>query len=100
MVQPWRLTPDGPPAILLHGHPDRVIGIENPRLALRRAKARGAELSLVETGLGGHNTQVGAFFEGADSQGKPYFNLLTDMIRRGVMQKSRQRPLDFIAEVK
>jgi acetyl esterase/lipase len=82
LVQPWRLTAAGPPAVLLHGHPDRVIGLENPRLALRRAVARGADLQLVETGIGGHNTQVGTFFDGADSRGAPYFNLLTDLIER------------------
>lgn len=80
MVQPWRLLPDGPPCILLHGRADRVIGLENPRLAARRATARGAPLRLVETGVAGHNTQVAAFLDGQDAQGRPFFCHLTDLL--------------------
>ena len=82
IVQPWRLTSAGPPAPLLHGHTDRVIEPENPKLAQRRAMTRWADLHLVETGVGSHNTQVGVFFNEADGKCVVYFNLLTDLIDR------------------
>ncbi len=85
MVQPWRLLPDGPPCVMLHGSLDRVIGPENPRLAARRAQARGANLLLVETGIPGHNTQTTAFLDGTDAQGRPYFDHLTDLLEQVVL---------------
>lgn len=88
MVQPWRLVAGGPPAIMLHGHPDRVIGIENPRLALRRAKARGADLRLVETGTGGHNPQVAVFCNATDPEGAPYSDLLTRLIEHAIVARN------------
>lgn len=82
MVQPWRLAADGPPCVMLHGGTDRVIGPENPRLAARRALARGVDLQLIETGVAGHNTQIAAFLHGKDAQGRPFFNHLTDLLQQ------------------
>jgi len=86
MVQPWRLRPDGPPCVMLHGSLDRVIGPENPRLAAHRAQARGANLRLVETGIPGHNTQTAAFLDGTDAQGRPYFDHLTDLLEQAALR--------------
>ncbi|RUS65117.1 hypothetical protein EGN72_01350 [Pseudorhodobacter sp. E13] len=76
MVQPWRLRRAGPPCVMLHGQRDRVIGLENPALAARRATAQGIDLRLVDSGVAGHNTQVTALLEGRDAQGRPYFDHL------------------------
>lgn len=76
MVQPWRLRRAGPPCVMLHGLRDRVIGLENPALAARRAARQGIDLRLVETGVAGHNTQITAFLEGRDPRGTPYFTYL------------------------
>lgn len=82
MVQPWRLQPEGPPCVMLHGSRDRVIGPENPRLAARRAHAHGVDLQLIETGITGHNTQIAAFLDGTDAKGRPFFNHLTDLLHQ------------------
>jgi len=87
LVQPWRLTPAAPPVILLHGHPDRVIGVENPRLALRHAKRRGVDFQLIETGIGGHNPQVAAFFDATDPEGMPFFRHLNNLIARAIVAR-------------
>ncbi|WP_022705292.1 alpha/beta hydrolase [Pseudorhodobacter ferrugineus] len=80
MVQPWRLAPNGPPCVMLHGSKDRVIGPENPRFAAQRAQGQGADLHLIETGIEGHNPQISAFLNGVDAQGQPYFDLLTSLL--------------------
>ncbi len=82
MVQPWRLRPDGPPCVMLHGPRDRVIGLENPALAARRAAARGVDLTLINTGVAGHSTQITAFMEGRDAQGAAFFDTLLDLLAR------------------
>jgi acetyl esterase/lipase len=91
MVQPWRLTEGGPPCILLHGPRDRIIGLENARLAARRAKAVGAELRLVETAVKGHVSQVSVFFEKHDAKGQPYFDLLRGLVSRAIDAKIRAK---------
>lgn len=91
MVQPWRLAPDGPPCVMLHGSKDRVIGPENPRLAARRAHARAVDLQLIETGISGHTTQIAAFLDGTDAQGRPYFDHLSDLLQR-VTTKHKPAP--------
>ena len=80
MVQPWRLRRSGPPCVMLHGPRDRVIGLENAALAARRAARQGIDLRLIETGVVGHNTQVTAFLDARDPQGRPYFDHLLRLI--------------------
>lgn len=82
MVQPWRLAPNGPPCIMLHGSQDRVIGPENPRFAAQRAIGQGADLQLIETGIAGHNPQIAAFLQAVDAQGHPYFDHLIALLAR------------------
>lgn len=82
MVQPWRLSPDGPPAVMLHGSRDRIIGPENARLAAARARAAGAPLTLVETGIPGHAAQVAALFDAAGPDGLPLRRHLDDFCVR------------------
>lgn len=80
MVQPWAMRPLAPPCVLLHGRDDRVIDIANPRLAATIARRRGASLRVVESGVKGHNAQVGVFLNGTGPDGRPWLTLLTDLI--------------------
>ncbi|MEO0343734.1 MAG: alpha/beta hydrolase [Pseudomonadota bacterium] len=80
MVQPWRLSPKGPPSVLLHGYHDGVIGPGNAKLAARRAAKKGAPLRTIITPIKGHRPQVTAFLEGNDETGRPYLDLLRDLL--------------------
>ncbi len=74
MVQPWRLTPDAPPCLMLHSVEDKIIAPQNATLAARRAAATGAPLRLLTCGRRGHNATIRALLEDADETGKPYWD--------------------------
>ncbi len=74
MVQPWRLSQDGLPSLMVHGYKDRIIDPKNARFAARRAAAVLAPLEVVITDTRGHNPQVYLFIDGDDAQGQPWLN--------------------------
>jgi acetyl esterase/lipase len=80
MVQPWRLTPEGPPAVLMHGVHDGVISPHNARLLAKKAAAKDAPVTVVITDVKGHRQQVDAFLNGADPEGRPYLDLLRALL--------------------
>lgn len=82
LVQPWRLVEDGPPCLMIHGPNDRVIDISNPRLAAERAQQVGAPVTLLDTGVPGHNTQVDVVLDGKTADGVPYMQLVLDHFAR------------------
>lgn len=80
LAMPWRLAPGGPPCTLLHGSVDRIVPLADARLAARRARAAGATMRLVETGIRGHGPQVEALLTGRDAAGRPFLDLLFDAV--------------------
>lgn len=82
IVHPWRLEPDGPPCLMFHGPADPVIDIGNAQLGAARAQQIGAPVTLVDTGVEGHVTQVDEILDGSDSGGTPYMQLIIDQFAR------------------
>jgi len=80
MVQPWRLSQDGLPSLMLHGYKDRIINPRNARITARRAAAVLAPLEVVITDTRGHNTQIDLFIDGDDAQGQPWLNRARHMM--------------------
>ncbi|PKP84280.1 MAG: hypothetical protein CVT80_09065 [Alphaproteobacteria bacterium HGW-Alphaproteobacteria-2] len=83
MAEPWRLAPTGPPALMLHGPADRVVGPENAALAARMAEAAEAPLRLVVTGMPGHNAQLRALLEGRDAAGRFWAEIAAEHVMGG-----------------
>lgn len=81
-VQPWRLQADGPPCLLYHGLNDRVISIEDNDVGMLRAEQTGAPVTLVNTGVKGHATQVDTVLDGTDRNGVPYMQSVIDHFAR------------------
>ncbi|MBU2941998.1 hypothetical protein Q4525_08855 [Shimia thalassica] len=72
-VQPWRLTPHGPPCVLLNNDRDKIIRPENPRLTQRRARGVGAPVKSLWCDRKGHNAPFLALLEDRDpTAGRPY----------------------------
>jgi acetyl esterase/lipase len=82
MVQPWRLSPKGPPAVMMHGYFDGVISTQNARFVANRAAAKGAPLDVIITPVRGHRQQVDAFLNGRDETSEPYMDLLRNLITK------------------
>ena len=80
MVQPWCLSRAGPPCRLLHGTVDRIVPLQDVRMAQEIAVGRGADLELLQTGIAGHNTQLAALSDGKDATGRPWFDALVAML--------------------
>jgi predicted esterase len=82
MVQPWRLAPGTPPAMLLHATADRIVPPATALRAQRAAAAAGAPLTVACSGRRGHNAQTEAFLDAADPAGRPWFDrFLADLDR-------------------
>ncbi|WP_298299622.1 alpha/beta hydrolase [uncultured Litoreibacter sp.] len=82
IVQPWRLEEDGPACLLIHGPQDRVINISNARVGAQRAEGVQAPVTLIDTGVPGHATQVDAVLDGVDAQGQPIMQMVLDQFAR------------------
>lgn len=72
IVQPWRIEEDGPPCMMIHGPQDRIISIEDAQIGAMRAEQAGAPVTLIDTAVPGHATQVDVVLDGADAEGVPY----------------------------
>lgn len=81
-VQPWRLEEDGPPCMLFHGPNDRIIDIGNAQLGAARAQQIGAPVTLIDTRVKGHVTQVDEVLDGAHPDGTPYMQMVLDQFAR------------------
>ena len=82
LVQPWRLDAEGPPCLMIHGQRDRIIDISNPKIAAQRAETAGAPVTLLDTGVKGHSTQVDVVLDGDTPEGVPYMQLVLDHFAR------------------
>lgn len=82
IVQPWRLEEDGPSCMMVHGPRDRVIDIKDAELGALRAEQAGAPISLIDTGVPGHATQVDVVLDGSDANGQTYMQLVLDQFAR------------------
>jgi acetyl esterase/lipase len=80
MVQPWRLTGDGPPLVMMHGCHDGVISPENIATLALKARAKAAPVFTHITPVRGHRAQVEAFLDGTDPDGYPYLDLLRSLL--------------------
>ncbi|MEF3045600.1 alpha/beta hydrolase [Pseudotabrizicola sp. L79] len=89
MVQPWCLRAGGPDCVMLHGSRDRIIPLQDARLAAERAARVGARLTLVESGEAGHVRQLELLLSGQRADGRPWMGLLLDLVA-----KSAGLPLD------
>ena len=82
IVQPWRLEEEGPPCLMLHGPRDRVINISDAKIGAMRAEQIGAPVTLMNTGVPGHNSQVDAVLDGKTEHEEPYMQLVLDQFAR------------------
>lgn len=89
MAEPWRLASAGPPALLLHGSADRVVGPENAAIAARAAAAAGAPLRLVNTGVPGHNAQLRTLLGGRDAAGRPWAEIAAEHVMGGFAARTK-----------
>ena len=80
MVQPWRLTADGPPLVLMHGFHDGVISPDNIKTLALKARAKSAPVFTHITPVRGHRAQVAAFLDGTDPEGHPYLDLVRSLL--------------------
>lgn len=80
VVQPWRLAAGRAPILMFHGSADRIIPPTDIDLAERRARAKGADLTVLRTGVRGHNRQIGVVLDGCDPDGQPWFARITDLL--------------------
>ncbi|SFR65563.1 alpha/beta hydrolase [Litoreibacter janthinus] len=82
IVQPWRLEPDGPPCLMFHGPNDRIIDLSNAQLGAARAQQVGAPVTLIDTKVKGHVTQVDEVLDGIHPDGTPYMQMVIDQFAR------------------
>lgn len=82
IVHPWRLEPNGPPCLMFHGPQDRIIDMGNAQLGAARAQQVGAPVTLIDTKVKGHVTQVDAVLDGTHHDGTPYMQLVLDQFAR------------------
>ena len=80
LVHPWLLRAKSPPCLMFHGKADRIIPVENARLARRAAKAAGAPLDLVVSPGTGHKDQTTHLRDGQDAKGQPMFTHITKFL--------------------
>jgi hypothetical protein len=80
MVQPWRLSANGPPGLLFHGCHDGVISPRNARFVAKRAAAKSAPLEVIITDVRGHRQQIDLFIDGNDTDGNPWLNKARQMM--------------------
>lgn len=82
IVHPWRLEADGPPCLMFHGPNDDSIDIGNAQLGAARAQTVGAPVSLINTQVDGHMTQVDEVLDNAHPDGTPYMQMVIDQFAR------------------
>lgn len=84
MVQPWRLSKNGPPLTLMHSFHDGVISPRNTTLIANKAEAKSAPLRAIVTNVKGHKHQLDALLEGRDDRGQPYWDALSECIEAAI----------------
>lgn len=82
IVQPWRLEADGPPCLMFHGPNDRIVDMGNAQLGAARAQQIGAPVSLIDTKVPGHVSQVDEVLDGFHPDGTPYMQMIIDHFAR------------------
>jgi len=82
VVHPWRLEADGPPCLMFHGPNDRIIDIGNAQLGAARAQQVGAPVTLIDTKVKGHVSQVDEVLDGTHPDGTPYMQMVIDQFAR------------------
>ena len=82
LVHPWRLEADGPPCLMFHGPNDRSIDIGNAQLGAARAQQVGAPVTLIDTKIKGHVSQIDEVLDGAHPDGTTYMQMIIDHFAR------------------
>ncbi len=82
IVQPWRLQEDGPTCLMVHGPRDRIIKLSDAEMGAQRAEQVGAPITLLNTGVPGHNTQIDVLLDGTSEHGEAYMQLVLDQFAR------------------
>ncbi|PTX57259.1 hypothetical protein C8N43_1925 [Litoreibacter ponti] len=82
LVQPWRLEENGPPCLMFHGPRDRIIDLGNAQLGAARAQQIGAPVTLIDTKVNGHASQVDVILDGTHKDGTPYIQMVIDHFAR------------------
>ena len=82
LVHPWRLEADGPPCLMFHGTNDDVIDIGNVQLGAARAQQLGVPVTLIDTKVDGHMSQVDEVLDGTHPDGTPYIQMVIDHFAR------------------
>ena len=82
LVHPWRLEADGPPCLMFHGPNDEAVDIGNAQLGAARAQSIGAPVTLIDTKVDGHVTQIDEVLDNAHPDGTPYMQMVIDQFAR------------------
>ena len=73
MVQPWCLSPNGVPSLMLHSTMDRIIRPQNTSLIENAARQAEAPLRTIICARRGHGAPVEALLNDKDKTGSPYW---------------------------
>lgn len=82
IVQPWQLKEDGPPCLMINSPIDRIVPMRDAARGAARAQNMGAPVTLINTGIKGHNTQVDLALDGVAQDGTPYMQIIADQFAR------------------
>ncbi|RLJ40772.1 hypothetical protein BCF46_3342 [Litoreibacter meonggei] len=82
LVHPWRLETDGPPCLMLNAPNDRSIDIGNAQLGAARAQQVGAPVTLIDTKIEGHESQIDEVLDGTHPDGTTYMQMIVDHFAR------------------
>jgi len=88
MVQPWRMTKDGPPLTIMHSFHDGVISPRNTETIKNKAQAKQAPVTSIVTNVKGHKQQLDALLEASDDEGRPYWNALMDCVEAAIARRA------------
>jgi len=67
---------------MIHGVRDRIVHVQNGRIAARRAEQVGAPVTLHNTRVAGHLAQVDLVLDGETRHGERYMQLVLDEFAR------------------
>ncbi|WP_412554794.1 alpha/beta hydrolase [Shimia sp. MIT1388] len=89
LQNPWALTKNAPPCLMLHSCEDRIVPTENCELLGPLIAQTKAPIDIQICARKGHNAPVHALFEGDAPDGTPYWQMALDLMRQvGVLNPS------------
>lgn len=93
IIHPWLLSAEGPPALMIHSHRDRIIAPSNARLAQDAARQANAPLRVMFCARRGHAAPFEALLSDKDSVGTPYWTHMQLMLQSVLAQSSARKRL-------